>query len=220
MKVKPIHPSEGYTSTTVHFLQGNSDFETTIAVRILLTRLLLTYFQVSIILSFKGWLLLDQTLLLQEPTANLLLLSSWYHVCYRHWYRPPRLAVSLQASNSLLLNAHVPWQHYHICGFSSEVLLQQIPSTTTSTDKRTVTTFTTNLGPGFALIHPGGRHVCRLHFCEQRNREITLSAQYTFFIFFSSRFIHETLTSALPTPFPPLDSLSTSLGECCIPCGE
>ena len=60
-------------------------------------------------------------------------------------------------------------------------------------------------------------YLCRLHFCEQRSREITFSARCTFFILFSSKFIHEALASALPTLFPPFDSLSISLGECCIP---
>lgn len=54
------------------FIQGNTDFETPTAVRILLTRFLLTYFQARTILSFKRWLLLDETLLLDKPIAKFL----------------------------------------------------------------------------------------------------------------------------------------------------
>ena len=138
-------------NTTVHFLQGNSDFETTIAVRILLNRFLLTYFQVSTILTFKGRLLLDQTLLLEKPTANLLLLSSWYHLYCWCWLRPPWLADTLQVSNSLLLNVHLPWQPFYLCSFSSEALLPAdsfYNKVVSTPSQRTVTTFTANLVQG------------------------------------------------------------------------
>lgn len=87
-KTSPSFISQRDTSsmnTTVHSLQGNNDFETTLAVKILLTRFLLPYFWVSTMLSFKGWWLLDQTLLLQKPTANPAA-GAIYSWC---WYRPP-----------------------------------------------------------------------------------------------------------------------------------
>lgn len=136
-------------NTRVYLLQGNSGFETPIAVRVLLTRFLLTYIQVSTILSFKGWLLLVQTLLLEKPTPNFLLLSSWYHLYYWCWHRPPWRADTLWVSSSLLLNAHLPWQHFTSAASPLKHFYQQIPSTTKLSlhlhSQRTVTVFTTNL---------------------------------------------------------------------------
>lgn len=109
-------------NTRVYLLQGNSDFETPIAVRVLLTRFLLTYFQVSTILSFKGWLLLVQTLLLEKPTPNFLLLmlaqaslASWHLVGLQ---QPP-------AERPLALEALLPLQLLLWSTSTSRFLLQQ-----------------------------------------------------------------------------------------------
>lgn len=59
-----VHPLEGYNKHEYCISLALGDLKATIGVRISLTTFLLTYFQVRTILKFKGWLLLDRTLLL------------------------------------------------------------------------------------------------------------------------------------------------------------
>lgn len=70
-----IHPLEGYNKHEYCISLALGDLKATIGVRISLTTFLLTYFQVRTILKFKGWLLLDRTLLLGNQQ-----LTSWCRV--------------------------------------------------------------------------------------------------------------------------------------------
>lgn len=106
----------------VHFLQGNSDFETTIAVRILLTRFLTSSKSVPSSISQDGCCLIKLYFWRnQQPTSSCWVAGTISMIWC--WYRPLWVSDTLQVSKSLLPNAHLPWQHFHLCGFSAEAFL-------------------------------------------------------------------------------------------------
>lgn len=175
-KTSPSFISQSDTSsmnTTVHSLQGNSDFETTLAVKILLTGFLLTSESVPYSVSKDGGCWIKLYFCRNQKTANPAAgaISSW---C---WYRPSR--PTLCRSPTISCCAHCSGRP----SVSVASLLKHFYQDHFSTAKlslyhhrgRTVPTFTTNLAQE-------KDYLCRFHICKQRSREITFSAQCTFFI--------------------------------------